>query len=576
MAASQKTMTHEETAIYLHECYERCVVPAIHGGFSVEETMIRMDDGVRLRTVIYKPEGCGNAPLPLVYVRSCYPSLEVEFKAHAEEYAKRGFAFAYQYCRGTGGSEGIWEPNTVAERTDGLTTAEWFDSQDWVASMGYWGNSYMAMCGWAIIDSVPEKMKTMYLTHYGTDRYASLYESGLFRQDIMTGWAMSNAGFPIDADYLASCAYRPQLTVDTDLWGAELPWYRRWISSTQRDDPCWHEGLWEILRHAPEGARIPILLGEAWFDHHFGSAMHTYEALSEESKAHSTLLVGCWEHNFMPCLEGHPQEHIDNNDCERAIVWFQDILMEGMTPERRIRFYTIGEDTWKDYGCYPMPDAGELRLYLTDETCPDGFGSSRKLSSEAPASASELVYDYDPLDPVPSIGGESVFTSKEQRGSVLQPACGWRDDVLSFRSDPLPCDTEVVGRMTGELWVRSSAPDTSFTVRISEEMPDGRAYNIRSGIATLAFRDGSGVRGAYSPGETVCVRIPTWDVCWTPRKGSRIRVDVSSSNFPEYSVHGNAEGGWAEQAETSIATQTILAGGDHASCIVFPLANGNG
>ena len=130
--------------------------------------------------------------------------------------------------------------------------------------------------------------------------------------------------------------------------------------------------------------------------------------------------------------------------------------------------------------------------------------------------------------------------------------------------------------MTGELWVRSSAPDTSFTVRISEEMPDGRAYNIRSGIATLAFRDGSGMRGAYSPGETVCVRIPTWDVCWTPRKESRIRVDVSSSNFPEYSVHGNVEGGWAEQAETSIATQTILAGGNHASRIVFPLANGNG
>jgi len=104
-----------------------------------------------------------------------------------------------------------------------------------------------------------------------------------------------------------------------------------------------------------------------------------------------------------------------------------------------------------------------------------------------------------------------------------------------------------------------------------EEFPDGSAYNIRTGIATLAFRNGMEKRETYTPGTYVELEVPTWDVAWKPSLGSRIRVDIASSDFPQYAIHSNYPGVWAEHAETRIAEQTLLLGGENASKIIFPL-----
>lgn len=185
---------------------------------------------------------------------------------------------------------------------DGFTLVKWLESRDWVEDIVYFRSSYMAMCGWAISDELPSSVKTMYFTHYETDRFASMYEAGLFRHDIGTGWAKSNAGFPINTGYLESCLYRPNVETDEKLWGKRLDWYREYLISTKADDALWNSGLWKVLKAAPSKVKIPLYIGESWFDHHFGSAMKTYLALNEESTSSTTPRIGCWDHNFMPCL----------------------------------------------------------------------------------------------------------------------------------------------------------------------------------------------------------------------------------------------------------------------------------
>ena len=141
-------------------------------------------------------------------------------------------------------------------------------------------------------DAVPEKVKTMYLGVYGCDRHTSAYKDGLFRQDILTAWAMGNAGVPVEAPLLESCAYRPQTEVDEKVWGVHLDWYRDWITNTDRDSAYWSDGFWKELKEIPGKVKIPVFIREGWYDHHLGSAIVTYESLSEEAKKHSVIQIG--------------------------------------------------------------------------------------------------------------------------------------------------------------------------------------------------------------------------------------------------------------------------------------------
>ena len=198
-----------------------------------------MSDGTRLYMMIYKPETCGS--FPVLVQRSAYPGQIENYRIYGEDLARRGYGYVLQICRSMGKSEGVWEPN-VNERKDGLELLDWLNEQEWVENIGYFGASYLALTGWAIADAVPEKVKGMMLTVYGTDRFNSAYEKRMFRHDVLTGWSMGNAGHPVLADYLESCRFRPHAKVDEELWGGRLSWYQDWIHAVKRSDRYWQQG----------------------------------------------------------------------------------------------------------------------------------------------------------------------------------------------------------------------------------------------------------------------------------------------------------------------------------------------
>lgn len=542
----------------VRKAYAGLPYPITHETPAYHEEMVEARDGVKLYTYFYLPQEEGR--FPVIVQRGCYPAMDIINKPTGEELARRGYAYVFQHCRGTGGSGGEWEPN-VNERDDGLDTLNWVEKQPWAGNIGYSGSSYLAMTGWAVADILPQTVKSMFLTNYGVDRYTSAYKDGLMRHDILTAWAMENAGFKVEADYLESCRYRPHMEVDEKLWGKRLEWYRDWLKNPSRTDAYWQTGLWKMFSDIPHGIRVPLFIGDSWYDHHLGSAIFSYEQLPEATKAHTTLSIGSWNHLGQPCLQDRTLANFGGNEAALMMDWFEKTLKREELPPAKIRTYQVNGDVWREWDSWPLPSNGSLQFYLSANK----QGAAYAL--EETAAAGEAGFLYDPENPVPSHGAESMLHTMNEVGSLLQPEPGWRDDVLSFVSAPLEEDVEILGKIDVELFVSTDAGDTAFTAKVMEVFPDGKAYNIRSTIGTLSAQ----VPGGYTPGQVVPLTLCMWDIDWLARKGSRIRVDVSSSDFPQYVVHTNNTGLWAEQTASKKAQQKLYFGKDHPSRLCIPV-----
>ena len=393
--------------------------------------------------------------------------------------------------------------------------------------------------------------------------YTSAYKDGLFRQDILTDWAMSNAGTEVSADYIESAKFRPQLEVDEKLWGIKLPWYRDWITHTDADDPYWDEGFWGELKEIPQKVNIPLYVKEGWYDHHLGSAIRTWEVIPESIRKQSVFEIGPWNHSYMPCIDHQSTQNLKDESISSPLLWFDQILREDKKPEGQIRLYRIGEDKWDILEEFPGETTDGTVLYLDAD-------EKRRLTETVPKTDGSVDFIYDPENPLFSKGAESTFHSMSENGSHLQPGADYRSDVVTFISEPLAEGMHICGKICVKLCVSSDAEDTAFSVKISEVYDDGEAYNVRGTITTLAYRNEAPHRITYKAGEIVVIELKTWDINWFFKPGSRIRLDVSSSDFPQYSIHSNYPGVWSVQEKTKKARQTIYTGVRDGSCIILP------
>lgn len=546
--------------------YAQTPIPVLYENWIREEAWVPMSDDIRLKAYIYKPapeeETDPNKEWPVILQRTCYPHTDQMYQIHGEELAKRGFAYVYVYCRGTETSEGVWVPNEH-ERQDGLDTLEWLCTQTWVESIGYWGSSYLALTGWAMADALPDKVQSMYLGDYGTDRHTSAYEKRLFRHDVLTSWAMENAGFKVEADYIETCKYRPQAEVDEKLWGQRVDWYRDWITNIDANQPYWQSGFWKQLREIPKQVKVPIYLTEGWYDHHLGSALKTYECLGKEAKDHTWFEIGCWNHFGINCLTAYEPKQLKNEKVQTMLEWFDLTLRKKQLPKRKAMTYIIGEDCWREWPQWPMPAERYEEFYLNSkESEKQGLGQKMPIDGQ-------LAFDYDPENPVSSHGAESMLHTMNEVGSLIQPEPGYRKDVISFVSEPVTEALKIVGKINVSLFVSTDGEDTAFTAKLMEVKPDGTAYNIRSSITTIGAE--LSAEKDYIQGEVVNVTVDMWDIAWTVSAGSKLRLDISSSDFPQYAVHSNYKGCWAYWDKSRVARQTIYFGEKYPSRVILPI-----
>jgi putative CocE/NonD family hydrolase len=536
------------------------------------EKMVEMEDGVKLRTQIYLPEGDG--PWPVALARTPYGKNNGDDTVIGREYAKRGMGYIVQHCRGKAGSEGVYAAN-VDERRDGIATINWLAAQPWCGDIGLQGMSYGGLTSIIYADVLPKKVKAMHYGQYSVDRQLSLYNHGLVRVDVITGWTMKNVPMNVsysDELYIKSAKYRPQLDMPKALWQTEVPDYLDWVNHPAYHDKYWNQGVWSDLKNVVGKIDIPVTIVAGIFDHHLEGTLEAYNRLKPETRAKSRLLLGNWVHsyNHASATQFPNAKNVGGNMTIDIFNYLYNIVALGNEPQTGIEAYFVEEDQWYALDKWPIETSGSTTFYLSDTTAKSA-GKAYALATKPVAKDGTMTYQYDPDNPKLTEGAESAYNTGNLRGSRLLSAPGYRDDVLSFVTAPLTKELTIAGEIKVILFASTDVQDTCFTVTVSEVTPEGKAYNMRNALTTLAYRnDRFGAPQTYTPGEVVGLTITTLPLTWNVKPGNSIRVDISSSNFPEYSIHTNTFGNWAEQTEAVIANQTIYFGDAFPSRVTFP------
>lgn len=568
----EQTEAIRNTIDQLYAQFTQELPPATHSFGSYKDVMVPMRDGVRLMTRVLLPEGEG--PWPVIVSRNPYTPVNDEKYMFLAIFLliEYGYAVVYQQVRGVYASEGQWYP-FEREREDGIELLKWTAAQEWCdGRIGSYGGSYLGHVQMCLADELIPEVRSMYTLVWGDDPYGSFYENGMFKEGTWTLWATQmmnprsreDLSIPDMAAYEKAIEIRPHCQIPQKICGVDAPWYQNWIHSNGRGDEYWNSGCWGKYASIAEKIKVPVLMQTGWYDIFFDSTVSAFHDLSEETRNKSRLIIGPWHHGNttgggLPC----PNENrFGTFQVRLALEWFDATIKGRGTVENRglVTAYDVGAGCWRDFYSAISSDR-KLTLYAGAEA--SGIPQAMSLSS-APASEGKLSFIYDPNDPVPSRGGKLLTNYNDPQKpcecSVEQQKIGERSDVLSFVSHPFEKGLCLMGEAKVKLSVSSDAADTAFTVKLMELRRDGKAYNIRDAISTLAYRYGDDKAVAYTAGDIVELRIDLGELLWTLSPDSCIRLDISSSNFPAFHVHPNKAGCWADQTEYAVARQTVFFG----------------
>jgi putative CocE/NonD family hydrolase len=542
------------------------------------EVMVPMRDCVRLATDIHLPEGPG--PFPTILIRLPYDKeMGTEgfslMQVAAFTFTRNGYATVIQDTRGRFDSEGEWIP-FLHEQEDGLDTVRWVEAQPWFdGNLGLFGGSYFAFTGMAIAHQKPACLRTMVSLIISGDIHSWLFTSGLPRGDIAVNWALGSSRTDtlekLPEELFQQAALHWPLSRGDDVTVGNLPWFDEWLAHPFDD------GFYQ--RYLPadvyQRIQVPTLMLSGWFDIFLTGQLADFRtALAREARpGDNRIIIGPWTH-VMGVGEDHdyrfqqPKSLVDF--IPHLVNWY-DHWIKGK-PAREwgpVHAYDPGTGTWADRNDLWAPDRADSVFFLQGDPGAAACQPAGELTREAPSVPASLQYTYDPLDPVIRYGGPLLNMDS---GCLLEnDNCG-RPDVLTFLSAPLDRDLPLEGEIFLEVTVSSSAPDTAFIGRLALVKPDGRAYFLRQGIATLSHRDGDLQQAPYEPGEVVDLRIEMPLLLWTLREGERLRLEISSSSFPSVVQHPNVDRDWFQVTDPLPAGQTVHLSPERPARLVFRVA----
>jgi hypothetical protein len=332
--------------------------------------------------------------------------------------------------------------------------------------------------------------------------------------------------------------------------------------------------------------KVPVLDVEGWYDAFLVGGLENFTGMvnhggSPEARSNQRLIVGPWDHTNWGHDTSEPAPMLKDigavgespiNDV--MLKWFDHFLKgadNGVAGTPRVDYFLMGANTWKTATGWPLPRTVWTRYYLTGA---GGLSDRRGVLTISPATQANPpdTYTYDPADPVPSLGGHSCCDALEgPQGPYDQTPVEQRSDVLVYSSDPLTTDTEITGPVTVDLWASSSATDTDFTAKLDVVKPDGLVINLNNGILRSAFRDSLSAPTPTVPGTAYRYQIAVWPTSYLFRAGDRIRLEISSSDYPQFAPNPNTGLPFGQSAETHQATQTIFHDPAHPSSVTLPV-----
>jgi len=530
---------------------------------------VQMRDGVELATDVYLPAAEGTYPTLLI--RDMYSN---GTNALRQRYAKfataNGYAFVFQSVRGRYDSGGNWYPY-FQEINDGDDTITWIAKQSWSdGKVGMFGSSYLASVQWlAALNRNPALVAIIPAMSPGNYYRDVAYPGGAFSLLSRARWGIGLAGsrtstmFPVD--WINEIDHLPIETLGESL-GFDVRHFQDWLQHPSYD------AYWAPINLEKRASEmiVPALNIGGWYDVFLRSTIGSYktmtaEAASETARSGQRLIIGPWPHGWNQSSRTGDQEFgpaalIDIEPL--YLEWFDYWMKDGPEPSAApIRIFVMGENAWRDEAEWPLARTSYEPYFLHS----DGV-----LSTELPSSnARPKSYEYDPADPVPTLGGNIMEPSL--RGPYDQSPLDGRDDVLRFTTRPFAQDTEITGPIRAEIYAASSATDTDFMAKLVVVKPGGEAFNLVDGVIRARYREGFEEAKLIEPGKVYKYDIDLWATSYLLSKGDRLRIDITSSNFPRLARNLNTGANFATTTEMTIAHQSIYMTKKYPSNIVLPI-----
>ena len=561
-------------------------------GIAVEtDVPVRMRDGVHLACDIWRPASGG--PVPALVQRQPYDKRVAQTYVydHPAVYARHGYAVVIEDSRGRYASEGAFYP-LRRDAEDGYDTIEWCAAQPWCnGRVGSFGFSIPGINQLLAAALQPPHLAAAVPGFYPGGMYEGFtHVGGTFGLAAVMDWALIIAGEAAqrrgDADVLGAIGAAqavggrwPAALSLKDIPFLEtpdlLPFLKDYV-----DHPAMG-AYWEEWELAPRLAQVdvPCLHVSGWYDSFIPQTIAAYEALSAAGTAEHRLIVGPWYHipwtQQVGAIDFGDEAKNAVSVYERAWfdAWLKDdrSALEALPP---VRLFVTGENRWHDADAWPLAGAASERWYLHSGGRANSLSGDGTLGRDAPGDEPPDFFIYNPFDPVPSLGGHSCcLPATAPMGPMDQRPVEYRNDVLVYSSAPLDASLFAAGFVTARLSAATSAADTDFTVKLCDVEPDGRSINLFEGVIRGRFRESRAAEAPLEPHRVYEFTIDVGVICHLFRAGHRVRVEVSSSNYPAFDRNPNTGGpiGSEHAFDLVPAHQTVFHDGTRPSFIELPV-----
>jgi putative CocE/NonD family hydrolase len=563
-----------------------------HGIRIDADVPIPMPDGVVLRADVLRPRSA--AALPTILIRTPYMKEGERFMhGDALRFAREGYAVVVQDLRGRFASQGEFAPWAHAD-SDGRATLDWIVAQPWSnGRVGGWGTSALGETQLVLAKTRHPALRALAPNSAGgalgsaSGRHGpfGIFEGGVLNLASAAGWFATYGAKrppskmpapPIDAQALRHLPARDIVARLTD----RPTDYEAFLDTPLSDS------RWDALGYLSDADRfdVPALHLNSWFDQGVSETLAMARLMAERSDSarardNQFVVIGPATHSTLG--RGMPVEQVGDLSTPGGQLdltplvsrWF-DHWLRGQTTRAfeapRVQFYVLGESRWAQADTWPPAGVERRRWYLDSAGHAQGRNGDGRLRTEAPAGASAADrFSYDPFDPVPTRGGSFCCTgdADAREGPVDQADVESRRDVLVYTSDPLAAPLRLAGPIGVELVVATSARDTDFTAKLVDVAPDGRALNIRDSVLRLRYRDGIARPSPAEPGQRYRIRIALGDIAWTLASGHRLRLQISSSNFPRLERNLNTGGANHSESTPVVAHNAVWHGADVTSFV---------
>lgn len=541
-----------------------------------------MRDGIRLSGDFLFPTA-NKGPWPVILLRTPYDNVTEHLIEEAIFYAQHGYVYVAQDVRGRGDSDGQFYP-WVNEFNDGHDTIEWLGTQSWCdGNIGMVGSSYAGNVQWQAAVGQSYFLKTIIPKVIGHNLYeAPHYQGGAFQLGWTATWIYRTDGRtnqPIDKhNWTHLFAKLPLEDIDKE-GGKTIPYFHDWLSHPDYD------AFWKELsiEHRYHDVKIPVFHIGGWYDFFSIGTLKNFAGMQNrggtlKARQNQKLLMGPWTHKINSFshagdLDFGMDSLIDLRSLE--LRWM-DKWLKGeknhIDKEPSVKWFVMGLNEWKDSEHWPLTAVEYTSYYLHSHGKAENLDTEGQLSRELPRNGLFDSFIYDPSSPVPTNGGCTCCNPEIlSYGAFDQISIEKRQDVLTYTTPPLKQDTEVTGSIQVEIYASSSAVDTDFTAKLVDVATDDYAINICDGIIRARYRESREYQTLMEPNKIYCFDIDLGPTSNVFRKEHRIRLEISSSNFPRFDRNLNTGDIQHKTTKMQIAQQKIYHDEIHPSRLILPL-----